>query len=267
MFVTLHANALTTGYVYAHYENASPTSIVSYSLDGGSWTSVYAGVYNLHVNASAGSYGDFTPAQEATRLMESLDGTRFNHGGGVEAISAAVFCIDINQLAPNNNAWNYYEIRTLDSAPGGAPGTLTMTDQAMEDISKLWYNYRGLLDTGTMAERNFAAGVFQCCVWEIVNERGGDYDLVSGVFKINDSNIAATGNSWLNSLSSFDAVSSSELQLRALYSDMYQDFAIVMPVGTAGDNAGAVPEPMTMIGMGIAICGAGAYLRKRKLAA
>jgi len=263
MALTLQTGALTTGYVYAHYDNATPSSIISYSLDGGSWTSVYAGVYNLHINAM--DYGNYSSDNEATRLIESLDGTRFNHGAGIDAVSAMTFCIDINQEAPKNNNWNFYEIRSLDAAPGGAPGTLTMTDQAMNDIAKLWYNYRGLLDTGTMAERNFAAGVFQVCIWEVVNERSGEYDLLSGAFKINNAAIGATGTAWLNSLSSFDDVSPADLQLRALYSDVYQDFAIFMPVAVGA--GAAVPEPMTMFGMGMAIFGAGAYLRKRKLAA
>jgi hypothetical protein len=263
MFVTVQAHALTTGYVYAHYDNATPSSIISYSMDGGPWTSVYAGVYNLHIHAT--NYGDYTSAGEATRLMESLSSTQFHHGGGVQAVSAMTFCIDINQLAPQNNDWNFYEIRTLDAAPGGAPGTLTMTDQAMMDITKLWVNYRGLLDTGTMAERNFAAGVFQTCIWEIINERSGDYDLLGGAFVINNLGIATTGNAWLSSLSSLPDVDPSELQLRALYSDVYQDFAIVMPIAVGAGSA--VPEPMTMFSMGMAIFGAGAYLRKRKLAA
>ena len=262
MLVTVQASALTTGYVYAHYDNASPTSIISYSLDGGVWTSVYAGVYNLHIQTS--NYGDLTADQEATRLMESLGGTTFNHGGGIEAVKAMSFCIDINQLAPQNEAWNYYEIRTLDSAPGGAPGTLTMSDLAVENLAKLWYNYSGLLETGTMAERNFAAGVFQSCVWEIVNERSGEYDLADGAFKINNTAVASTGNTWLNSLSSMADVSESDFQLRVLYSDLYQDFAVVMPVGAASTSA--VPEPLTMMGMSMAIFGVGAYLRKRRIA-
>ena len=261
MLVTLQASALTTGYVYAHYDNSSPTSIISYSLDGGAWTSVYAGVYNLHI--LSGNYGDFTADQEATRLMDSLNGTTFTNGGGVEAVKAMTFCIDVNQLAPKNEAWNYYEIRTLDEAPGGAPGTLFMTDQAATNLAKLWYNYSGLLDTGTLAERNFAAGVFQTCVWEIVNEASGNYDLFDGAFKINNSAIATEGNVWLNSLASMADVPESDFQLRALYSDIYQDFAIIMPVGAAPP---AVPEPLTMMGMGMALAGAGAYLRKRKIA-
>ena len=260
MIVASQAGALTTGYVYAHYENASPSSIVSYSLNGGSWTSVYAGVYNLHIQATPGRYGNYTAAKEATALINS--GTPFDHGNGEMAISVQAFCIDIYQTAPKNNEWNFYEIRTLDNAPGGAPGSLFMTDQAMNDITKLWYNYSGILDQGTAAEKNFAAGVFQVCIWEIVNERNGNYDLANGDFRINNLAMATTGNSWLTSLSSLPDVPESELQLRALYSDLWQDFAVVMPVKPPG----TVPEPLTMAGLGMAIFGAGAYLRKRGVA-
>jgi len=265
MMVVFQAGALSTGYMYVHYDQASPSSIISYSLNDSAWTSVYAGVYNLHIQATPGRYGNFTADKEATQLIDSLSPTRFDHGGGVDAVVAQTFCIDINQLAPNNNAWNYYELRTLDGAPGGAPGTLTMTDQAMTDITKLWYNYRGILDSGTMTERNFAAGVFQTCIWEIVNERSGDYDLLSGAFKISNAAIAAEGNAWLTSLSSLPDVPASELQLRALYSDLWQDFAVLMPVASAG-GANAIPEPMTMAGLGMAVAGIGAYLRKRGIA-
>jgi len=267
--VSLQARALTTGYLYLHYDNCTPSSIISYSVDGGSWQSVYAGVYNLHIQAEPGRYGDFTDAKEVSTLIDGLGGSAFQHttAGGAKdiAVSAPTFCIDINQLAPKNNEWNFYELRTLDAAPGGAPGTLTMTDQSMTDLTKLWYYYSGLLDQGTVAERNFLAGVFQVCVWEIVNERDGNYDLSDGHFKIANSNFFATGNTWLNSLADL-ADAPEEYQLRALYSDLYQDFAVLMPVTLPGGGTGAIPEPMTMASLGMAIAGVGAYMRKRKIA-
>jgi hypothetical protein len=113
------------------------------------------------------------------------------------------FCVDIFHsfsFATSSND----TLKPANVALAGSSATLPtiISSRAATDLGRLYTNHHAAIDSTSSSGSNEAG--FQLAVWEIVNERSGNYSLAAGDFKATGtgSSIAAT---WLNELSTNSA--------------------------------------------------------------
>jgi len=258
------AGAQVMGTVGLHVDYFWPGVGLEFSKDyGDTWSlKVYSAELITHVNFDSATGKGVDLVQDQP--------TAPGHSSGPRAVQMATFCLEVGEPLPTTGAgvqWNPYEVTTL-SASG-------LSGQQVDDINKLWENYNHYLYEGTDRDRNLYTGLFQSCIWEIVEETSGAYGLNSGSFQIRPllggpeytsremefdydrGFFDAMGNSWLTSLADLPSVDAS---LAMLKSDTFQNLLVKQRVGSQ------VPEPLTMSGVALALISVGAYLRKRKIA-
>jgi len=247
------AGAVTTGSVFARYANCSPTGTTAVSIDGGAWSpTYYAGVYNLYIDTTPSRVINAPGYTDATSLVESLSASQGTYADR-PAVVCPSFCADVYQEAPPD--WTQYNIQSLQDGPLNDSQS-PMSAAAAGDLRKLWTNYYYLVQDDPQKDRY--AGIFESCVWEIVNEKSGSYKLDDGSFRISNGDYYTDGNNWLNSLSSLPA---SNANLRILTSTTAQDYAVILP--GIGTQSPVVPEPLTLSALALAIGSAGMYARRR----
>ena len=245
------AYATSLGTLELKYSSVSPTQTGYVYLNGVSHGNVYIGEYNLKINK------DYATTGEGTKIMQAAE--PFNYVIGT-------FCADILQNAPT--AYSLYNVYLPADAPIGG-GNIDMTDAKAWDLCRLFYQRLGAIGTAN------GAAAFEACVWEIVYETSGTYDVdytysptdtTRGNFYVqptSGSGWLATANSWLGAL----GTDQPQVALRVLVSDGYQDFALtVSGLGGGGPENPDIPEPVTMAGLMMGIGGLVTYVRKRRTA-
>ena len=181
------------------------------------------------------------------------------------------------QAYPNGGPSATYEI-ALSKVVGGYPATQQLSGFCIETDTLL---YTGLdrwdiapvedavptraddlkrLYTKTPSTLDEKAA-FAACVWEIVHEDSGSYNLNTGDFQMQTAN-PGNGNpySWADEAAWYlsHLGSTRNNDVFAVMDPNNQDFAIVIP----GINATPVPEPFTMVTAFLAIGSFGMYMRK-----
>jgi hypothetical protein len=229
-----------SSYLEVQYAGPGPTEAAMVWRDGGGSSgyegNVYTGVYRLALNPEPGSYS----GPEAQALIEA----------SAPGYVAGTFCMDLRQDAPQG-AYRRYDIVTPEYARVGSGNTPIGPDRA-DDLRRLFGKYF------TTNFSDVEAAAFQACVWEIVYERSGVYDVYSGnlhIWETWGSGWGSLANNWLGYLGDHP-----NMKLRALVNTTYQDYALTIP-GVGG--AEPVPEPATMLSAFLAISSLGLYVRKR----
>jgi hypothetical protein len=211
----------------------------------------YTGEYNFLVDTSHPATG---PVGTALASNAATTGNVFG-----------AFCIDVHQEAPT--AFATYTITTPENAPTGNGNTPMLKGRA-DDLRKLFATH-----IGDVKDQNTGAA-FEAAAWEIVfetatNKTTGlpDYNVSKGYLSLGyywGSGWLGTAQGWLNDILADDAKGNAAptVPLYALTSANYQDFALLVP-GVVSEPSGAVPEPLTMIGMFLGVVGGGYYSRRR----
>jgi len=172
------------------------------------------------------------------------------------------YCIDLKQNPSSSSA--DYEIRPLEATPVGG-GIPTMGVAKANDIREMFGRVKPQHLTTNTDHEAFAA-----CIWEIVYEKPGvDYDLDSGWVQIGYQNgyldTPPTGHDlaegWLGSLNGDESMYDDAVF--ALSNEALQDFTLTHP--GMGGIIPVIPEPLTMVGALMGVCGLAGYLRRRKM--
>jgi hypothetical protein len=134
-----------------------------------------------------------------------------------------------------------------------------MGDAKARDLGRLFYSHYSDANNGSADN----AAAFAACVWEIVNETSGTYNISTGSFTVTPSNYAGADTTWGNTANSWlDPNSLGTVQARdlwAIVNTSTQDFAIVIPGSVDGST---VPEPITLLTGFLAVSGFGVYVRR-----
>lgn len=181
-------------------------------------------------------------------------------GGG----SLDTFCVQIGvHVNTDTTATTTYEAITpvgysnqagspYDTTGPGFDPTGSLSSDELTALERLWANAYGLIDT------NIESAAFQLAIWELVydNAASGAYDLTTGLFQILPStaaaaNAVALANSWLNDAINAPTWTATQ-SLVILHNDEYQD--LLAPT--------SVPEPMTMLLLGMGLAGVGMIRRR-----
>ena len=119
---------------------------------------------------------------------------------------------------------------------------------------------RGLTGVTHAKANNLAAAAFQLAVWEIVLENDANpynVDSDQGAFYATSGPSAVEqANEWLAELASLEFV---DIGLRVLTNPDKQDFVVRIP----GFGSPEIPEPLTMLAVGLGVAGIGRYVRRR----
>jgi len=256
------------GEVGLHNDVNGPHVLSQVSTDGGqTWTEgyKYTGGLNMHVNADTATGDGIT--------LVNLNGPAGQHGMPLpndRYVTVPVFCLEVSQeVVANAEVWAPHTVTGLGA--GAITGTdgqpQAFTQKQIDDLNKLWANaYDPAMWDAQNEYGHFYYGAFQACIWEIINEDPtNDYNINSGSFQMRpweedsyNSLFDEIANGWLASLSIW-TVSEFDPNLVALRNAEHQDL-----LATLGYKQ--IPEPLTMTGLGLALMGAGAYLRNRKKA-
>jgi hypothetical protein len=174
------------------------------------------------------------------------------------------FCIDLNQYCNYNpNTWT---IQPLTSAPVPYPNPPgTMTGAQATALQKLFGEGYDLATSGSASTINGQsytaaqkAAAFQFAVWEIVWEDTSTYDVTANDFRVSgysNDDAWALANYWLGHLAGQETP-----PVLALVSETQQDQVIL----GKGKTPPPIPEPLTMAGLGLGLCGLVGYIRKRR---
>lgn len=228
-----------SSYVEVKYAGPGATQAAMIWRDGVYEGNVWTGVYQLAVNSTAGTYS----GSEARSLVASASTT----GSVVQA-----FCMDLRQDVPGR--YSTYGIVDLTKAPIG-DGNTPMSAKAAMDLQLLFGKYYVPNLTASQA------AAFEACVWEIVYEHSGTYNVFSGDMHLRTtmgSGWGSLANQWLSDLGNTPNAS-----VKALVNEQYQDFAIT--IAGSGTRASApVPEPLTLVTCLLSVGGLGVYLKRTK---
>jgi len=246
----VRANGVSRGTVTLKHKDVNPRRTGEVYLDNNGYGNVYVGQYNLYLKTSVGTHSD-----EGTLLVDSFLGSDDDYGDPLQVVAPS-WCSDVVQVAPTDG-WRLYDVYLPQDAPIGGdnvPGGMT-NDQAIL-LSKLFSEY---IDDVGGSNNNAAA--FEAAIWEIIYETpGGTLDVTADRLRVvptsGGSGWTSTANIWLNSLSGVEYV---DIGLRVLVNEHRQDYALTIP-GAPGNN---VPEPLTMLAVGLSVTGLGAYVRRR----
>ena len=244
---TARANSLGT--VEMRYSSAAPARTARIYLDGSiSNLNVYTGQYNLLLNPN------YQPTGEGQGIYDAAE-------NGI----IGAFCSDVHQYAPTGSTFRRYDVLYPEGAPiGGANDPDGMGIDKADDLRWLFALFGGEYTDGS-GDDNDDAAAFALCVWEIIFEtRGQQYDVsdpaARGAFYTTSGigSFADTANQWLDVI---EAISdpAPDIALRILGSEGCQDYGLVAS-GTGGNPA---PEPLTMVGVFLGVCGLVAPIRRR----
>jgi len=194
------------------------------------------------------------PTDDAAQLLAIATG----NGGSIQG-----YCIDTSQFIANGDSY-VWDVVNMNSDPLGAPtlgNNYSVAETKVRDLQGLFARH-GLTANPTADE----AAAMAAAVWEIVNEKTGTsggsfYDISGGSFEVNQvtGNWASMSNQWLSDLS-MPAGTQTPI-LYALVDPVVQDFVVGVAAVQTLDQP--VPEPLTMASALLAICGLGAYIRRR----
>jgi len=246
LLATSTAFGTSLGTVRLKYSHAAPRRAAYTYLDGHRSGPYVVGQYNLLLDAGYDEPGE----DEADVLLDNAAATGYYIGS---------FCADVRQTAPGS--FRLYDIYDPSDAPVGGANT-PMGDDKAADLRKLFDLYSGSVAT------NNGAAAFQACVWEIICETSGTYDVLrgsadAGNFYMQEywgSGWLTTANGWLDVVSS-TAEDPVDIGLRVLVNEDTQDYALTIP-GLGGIPV--IPEPLTMLGVFGGIAGLGGYVRRRQ---
>jgi hypothetical protein len=242
------AYATSLGQLQLKYSSASPARTGYVYLDGVSHGNVYTGKYNLEIDPTVAPTGEAIDIKASATTSGSVPNIRYFIG---------TFCADILQSAPTS--YRLYDVYHPEEAPIGG-GNLAMGVDKAWDLRRLFYQHLGATATAD------GAAAFEACVWEIVYENSGTYNVdytsaLKGDFYVKPTSgngWVATANTWLGTL----GTDQPDIGLRVLASSGYQDFALTVP----GLGADPIPEPVTMAGLMLGIGSVVTYVRKRRTA-
>jgi hypothetical protein len=241
LVLVVASGAGATSYLELNFANCGPTETADLwaNYPGGYMGNVYTGVYNLHINTAPGSYS----GSDAAAIVGQAGAS-----GNVPS-----FCMDVNQEAPQTAGFQPYQIVPLEQAPIGGANPGGMSAEKADDLRLLFGKYY----TTALAGGPDAAA-FEACVWEIVSEQSGTYDVDAGTLQVHPT----SGGSWDTLANSWlaDLGTTPSSNVFALVSEDYQDYAVVIPPQV---GAPPVPEPVTAAGVLIALGGLVRYVRRR----
>jgi len=164
------------------------------------------------------------------------------------------YCIDVDQHAPTQ--WSVYTLEALENAPINDWGTVMDATQANR-IRELFGRFYASVNTREKGE------AFAACLWEIIFEQTGTYDLADGTLVMNgldwDAEAVATG--WLGQLNG--DTNYFDMNVFALTNDTFQDFALTSG-GTSTPPPPHAPEPVTLAGLFLGVGSLIGYLRRRR---
>jgi len=253
--------------VELHLDYVWPGVGLQYTKDGGDvWSlSAHAASLMIHLNAD-------TATGDGIELVGRYAIPTHHVSEPTGVLAPVIFCLQVDAPRPSSGnagmTWIPYEVTTLDQ--------MGLNDRQIDDINKLWAGYSSYLNSDSYYDRNLYTGLFQACLWEIVEETSGEYSLSDGTFQVrplmNAPRYASResefnydraafdelGNAWLSSLSTMPSV---DFGLSMLWHDTLQNLLVGSPA------VGQIPEPLTMSGVALALISLGAYLRKRRKAA
>jgi hypothetical protein len=252
---TAGADSVDTVYITYHGTGAGLSGMLAKLGTKVSSPFIGQDVINFDPNGFAGP--------DATGLSLSLSGT--DPGTNYGPYTRPVYCIEFNQSIGAGS--KQYAVYPIDQAPIGAAMTPARASY-LRTLFAYYYNQSNLV---AGYNQNEEAAAFAACVWEIVNETPGNYDLTSGNFQVHqgkdqqgndlDKKWITLGQTWLTDLTTKD-VPSQMPGLWALVDPTSQDFAIVLD----GVISRPVPEPVTMLGLVLSAGSVIGYIRRRKLA-
>jgi len=236
-----------TGTVKLKYLRVSPRKVVTIRYPGGQETG-YAGRYNLQLDPTYDPDGGFPGTGEGEAVYAASESDDYK---------LETFCADLY----DNPAASYqiYEVYLPEDLPVG-PGQIPLGDKKAAELRKLFFNKEGLV--GGSAD---LAAAFNACVWEIVYENSGPYDIEMGegdlyvVYGGATPGWVNTANDWLSDLSGYK---DPDIGVRVLVNAGLQDFA--MSVSIVGASTDSIPEPLTMLGVFAGVAGVGTYIRRRR---
>jgi len=234
-------------YVYAEFVDVQPGGPVYVNLGNGP-KRLDTGVHVLQVSDELFSVGD-----EGEGLVTLAAESQFR----IDA-----FCIEPMEPVPTAGMVEYGIIAPETGPQGSDIPPMGLTKA--RDLSKLFDAHMGAWDTGDARADNLAAAAFQLAVWEIVLEDGANaYNLSQNqgaFYATSGASAVAQANEWLAELDSLAFV---DIGLRVLTNQDKQDFAVIIP----GFGNPEIPEPLTILAVGLSVAGLGRYARRRAVSA
>jgi len=234
------AQANSLGQVSLKYVECDPKQAAYTYVDGVKKGPFYTGTYKLELDPAV------QVGAEAVTLVESA----------APSYVISSNCADLMEYAPGN--FQLYDIYLPKDAPiGGGQGPMDPDRPA--DLRRLFDRHLGkVVDDNT-------AAAFQACVWEIIYEGTGDYDVNylsddKGTFYVEEysgSDWRLTANGWLDDLGTVDP----DIGLRVLANMGAQDYAIT--IAGLGSRP-VIPEPLTMLGVFLGVSSLAGYVRRKR---
>lgn len=175
------------------------------------------------------------------------------HGGSV----AGELNFDIDS-SRKNVAWCVDVYQNVSTKQQSYNEVTVLNQNYLNTVDKLYYQYTQYAATlgGSTSALNIAAAAFQFTLWEVTYETG-KYDMESGWFTAEANGVTPLAQEWLDMLDELGDVPSYEKEF--LVNGDYQD---IMLIGGSGPTP-SVPEPVTMLCIGLGCVGVGGYVRKR----
>jgi hypothetical protein len=182
-------------------------------------------------------------------------------GGDYAAIdvgeSFSTSCIDVSQTMSGGSIYTY-TVEEITNAPVPATYSGGTIDAVRADALQKHY----ARNFGTIGADATLAAAFQIAVWEIVCEHWSDpnYNVGSDSFLLlGNLAVADAANAMLDNLSDPWQPWEDVPELVAFVSTDYQDQMWLVPLG----DPPHAPEPITVLGLGMALLGVGCYVRRR----
>jgi len=180
-----------------------------------------------HPPATTVKFEDFSDGSERVRVSTDrgpVEAGEFT--GTLDGRSFLSFCVDLFQNLRFGKTYSDYSMQSASAYFGSTTAN---------GIGRLATGYLGLVDDAT------TSAAFQLALWEIINERGGQYDLRKGSFK-------AAGRAARESISLADSwlanlPATSSYSAEVLASRRHQD--VVMFTAAYAPSASPVPIPGT----------------------